>query len=633
MILLQIEDINLGFGEQRLLDNGNLTITAGERVGILGRNGVGKTSLLRIIEGSLEPDSGSVKRRANLRIGYLKQNLSTCDGLTVRDFVAKGMHESQLLLQEFTQLSVQSSLNKAGLKRLEVLQSSIDVAEAWSLDQKVESIITELGLEPDQRLRTLSGGWQRRVGLAQALINDPDLLLLDEPTNHLDFASISWLEKYLSFTRSTILFITHDRVFLNELCSRIVELDRGNLISWPGDYQTYLDSKEKAAEIERESRCLFDKKLAKEEAWIRAGIKARRTRNEDRVKALRAMRRERAARVEMIGNASFAIDSAQKSSRRVIEANNISHGYDNKMLFEQFSIEIMRGDRVGIIGNNGVGKSTLLRVLLGREEPTLGQVTLGANIEILYLDQLRSKLDEEKTVVQNVAGGSDFVLQGGKQKHIISYMGDFLFTAERARSLVKVLSGGERNRVILAQMFTRPANLLVLDEPTNDLDVETLEILEARLADYTGTLLLVSHDRQFLDNVVTSTLVFEDTNQVIEHVGGYSDWSARGRALAASYKLSIGRASSRPPKKQHLPTRPGKQKKLSYVLQRELDGLPAHIEELEARLDELQKETTNAEFYEQEYEVVQARLLILSETQAALDSCLERWIELQDNGG
>ncbi len=627
MSLVRFDEVSLEFGDTPLLVKANFLIEANERVCLIGRNGAGKSSMLKMIMHELQPDHGEIQWKSNLRISQLEQNLLEGSEQLVQEVILEGLTEQQKLIDEYHALSKQI-LNTQGLRQLEELQHLIDVSGGWQLAQRVETIMTQLQLPADHKLNKLSGGWRRRVALGKALVSQPDLLLLDEPTNHLDISTIEWLEHQVRGYRGSVIFITHDRTFLQKLATRIVEIDRGRLVSWPGNYSNYIKLKEKALENENASNTLFDKKLAQEEAWIRQGIKARRTRNEGRVRALKVMREERAKRVKREGKARIHIESADKSGRKVITARNVSHGYNGKILIRDFSLKVMRGDRIGLIGNNGVGKSTLLRILLGEIKPDQGAIKLGTNLEIAYFDQLRQNLELEKTIAENIGEGKDYIDLNGKQRHVIGYLKNFLFSPKRAMTPVKALSGGERNRVILAKLFTKPANLLVLDEPTNDLDVEMLEVLEQRLVEYSGTLILVSHDRDFLDNVVTSTLVFEDNGKVQEYLGGYQDWLRRGKHLletdlpqCSSTSLMDVQTEDRSENK--------KSKKLSYKLQRELNELPAKIEVLEKTIQQLTDEVEKRDFYELPYEKSKQVLENLTNTQGRLNQAMERWAELE----
>ena len=626
MTLVRFDEVSLEFGDQRLLDKAEFAIQSGERVCLIGRNGAGKSSMFNLITGKVLPDHGEVLRKADICISQLDQALTGELEQSVYEFVASGLAELQALCDAYQRMSGEA-LDQKGLKALEELQHRIEAHGGWHIDQRVETVLTELNLPAERRLKALSGGWRRRVALARALVSQPDLLLLDEPTNHLDLSTIEWLENKVSAFPGSVLMITHDRAYLQRLATRIVELDRGRLTSWPGNYGDYLRRKEKSLEDEARQNALFDKKLAQEEAWVRQGIKARRTRNEGRVRALAAMREARAQRLNLQGKARIHVDDATPSGRKVVEASDVTHAFGEQPLIEGFSIKVMRGDRIGIIGNNGVGKSTLLRILLGELTPRGGSVKLGTNLEIGYFDQLRAAVDPEKTVADNVGDGRDFIKIDGKDRHIITYLNGFLFSAKRAMTPVKALSGGEVNRVILAKLFTRATNLLVLDEPTNDLDVETLEVLEARLVQYDGTLVVVSHDREFLDNVVTSTLVFEDDGQIREYVGGYSDWLRRGKRLA---ELDNPYTSA---SRERKPARAARDKtrrnKLSYKLQLELNTLPDRIKQLEQEVESLQEQTADTDFYRQSHEQVRVVLDTLTSTQKELDELIERWVELE----
>lgn len=631
MALLTFDDVSLAFGEQTILMNAEFSIEAGERVCLIGRNGAGKTSLLKLITGKLEADHGEIRFTDGIEVASLDQALPTALDRSVRDSVADGLGELRGLITEYETLAGKE-LDTPHLRELESLQRRIEARGGWQLDQQIDTVLSELGLPGDKLLAELSGGWQRRVGLARALVCNPDLLLLDEPTNHLDLSTIQWLENRVRGFNGAVLFITHDRAFLQRLATRIVEIDRAKLRSWPGDYRTYLRDKEKLAEEEQRENALFDKRLQAEETWIRQGIKARRTRNEGRVRALESMREQYAARVKPEQKARIHVEEAERSGRKVIEARNISYSYDGTPLIDGLSIKIMRGDRVGLIGNNGVGKSTLLRLLLGQLQPQSGTIKLGTNLEIAYFDQLREKLDPNRTIADIVGDGRDFITINGKERHVIGYLRGFLFSAKRAMTPVRSLSGGECNRVILARLFTRASNLLVLDEPTNDLDVETLEVLEDRLTEYDGTLIVVSHDREFLDNVITSTLVFERGGKIGSYVGGYSDWLRQGNVLTQVDQPDGGKAAARTTNtvaSTAAGSAPAKSKKLTFKLQHELDRLPDRIESLEAEVAALLEATGAAGFYDQPFEHTQPVLDQLRAAQVELDGAMERWSELE----
>ncbi|MCW8885672.1 MAG: ATP-binding cassette domain-containing protein [Motiliproteus sp.] len=634
MALLRLDQVSLAYGDHPLLDKADWVVHESERIGLIGRNGAGKSTLLKLLAGTIKADSGEVWRQSGLVISTLEQELPPADDNSVYDVVASGLAGVQVLLKEYDQLSADTD-NPESLKRLERLQQQIEAVDGWHLDQRVERILTRLQLDGAQAMKALSGGWRRRVALARAMVSDPDILLLDEPTNHLDITTIEWLEQQIRDFRGTVVLITHDRAFLQKLANRIVELDRGRLMSWEGDYQGFLAFRERVLADEERQNALFDKRLAEEETWIRQGIKARRTRNEGRVRALKAMRRERAERREQQGKASFGLDQARRSGKLVTEVENIGYSYGDGPLVSNFSLRIIRGDRIGLIGANGVGKSTLLKLLLGQLQPDSGTVELGTNLEIAYFDQLREQLDPEKTVIDNVAEGREQITINGRQRHLISYLGDFLFTPARTRSKVKSLSGGERNRLLLARLFSKPANLLIMDEPTNDLDLETLELLEDILCNFEGTLLLVSHDREFLDNVVTSSLVFKGRGRIDEYVGGYEDWIRQGGSLdelrpmqrQLSSSPSTSDAKPIPAKAPEAPV--AKAKKLSYKLQRELDQMPVLIECLEQQVAALQEETAAADFYSKDHQHVADRLESLQISESELESAMERWLELE----
>jgi ABC transport system ATP-binding/permease protein len=625
MTLLRFDDVTLEFGDQTILREAEFGIESGERVCLIGRNGAGKSTTLRLITGMVEPDHGEIVRSTHLVISQLEQTLPEAMAQPVHEVVRAGLQDIENLLAEYRQ-QAQLELDRQGLQELESLHARIDGHDGWHIGQRVEEIITDLQLPADKKMNELSGGWRRRVALAKALVQKPDLLLLDEPTNHLDIATIRWLEDRVYSWPGAVLFITHDRAFLRRLATRIVEIDRGKLTSWPGDYERYLDRKEKLLEDEATANARFDKKLEQEEVWIRQGIKARRTRNEGRARALMRMREERAQRVKPDPRARIHIEEAEQSGRKVIRARNVSYRYDDTPLIENFSVKIMRGDRIGLIGNNGVGKTTLLRLLLGELEPQSGTIKHGTHLETGYFDQLRQTLDLDKSVAWNVGEGRTYIRLNGKDRHVVGYLTGFLFGPKRSMTPVRALSGGERNRVILAKLFTRPANLLVLDEPTNDLDVETLEVLEQKLCEYNGTLIVVSHDREFLDNVVTSTIVFEQDGRIQEYVGGYSDWLQQGRQLAEAddpYCEAARKEAVAERRRQRQPT------KLGYMDQRELDRLPAEIERIEAAIAALQDRISAPDFYAGEHGHVQAMLQELADTETLLEQRVERWSELE----
>jgi ATP-binding cassette subfamily F protein uup len=623
--LISLDNVSLAFGLHPLLNNAKLQIEAGERVCLIGRNGEGKSTLLKIIEGEIHPDSGEIWRKPSLRIARLSQDLPQQTALTVYEFVSEGLAETGKLLSAYHALThrLSHSHTDKDLKELEILQQKIDAQNGWHFDQFINTALSRLELNPEQRVNELSGGWQRRAALARALVTDPELLLLDEPTNHLDIAAIQWLEDELMNCKMGLLFITHDRALLQRLATRIIELDRGNLTSWPGDYQNFLRRKEELLHAEDKQNQEFDKKLAQEEKWIRQGIKARRTRNEGRVRALQALRKERGERRDLQGKATFNLNEAQKSGRLVIEAENISQAYEGKTLIKNFSVRIMRGDRIGLIGPNGAGKSTLLNILLKKISSQEGTVTLGTKLEVAYFDQLRQSLDLEKTVIDNISEGREFIEIEGQRKHIISYLGDFLFTPQRAQTKVKALSGGECNRLVLAKLFSQPANLLILDEPTNDLDIETLELLEELLSVYQGTLMIVSHDRAFLDNVVTSTLVFEGEGKIKEYIGGYQDW-IRQREKIKPIDNKIEKLKS--DKKENIVTA----KKLNSKEQKELANLPREIEKLETEQNALHSLIGSSTFYQQPPEIIAEKNRRLKEIELKLAEAYRRWEELLD---
>ena len=629
MPLLRFENISLAYGDNPLLDGAGFQIRKGERVCLLGRNGAGKSTMMKLVADQIHADDGSLWRKPGLRIGILNQDLPEQDDQKVYDVVASGLEQVGDLISQYHNLSINISTD-ADMKALEQVQQKLEAVDGWSLTQKVDTVIKKLNLPADKLMRELSGGWRRRVELARALVCEPDLLLLDEPTNHLDIVAIDWLEKQLLDFQGALLFITHDRSFLQSLATRIIELDRGQLTSWDCGYRTYLERKAHALEVEAGQNALFDKKLAQEEVWIRQGIKARRTRNEGRVRALKALRDERRARREVQGKASFGLEQANTSGKLVLEAKNISQSFDDTTVVRDFSLRVMRGDKIGLIGANGAGKSTLLSILLEKMTPQSGTVKSGTRLEVAYFDQLRNQLDLEKTVIDNVAEGRESITINGANRHVISYLGDFLFPANRCRVPVKALSGGERNRLVLARLFSKPANLLVMDEPTNDLDVETLELLESLLVDFTGTMLLVSHDREFLDNVVSSTLVFKPGGRIEEFVGGFDDWLHQGGKISQLVPEPVTSKPAAKKESRPAPEQAPRKKKLSYNLQRELDALPGDIETLEEELNKLEAKAGEPSFYQGDSAEVQTTLNRLTELNELIEQKMERWEELDN---
>jgi ATP-binding cassette subfamily F protein uup len=625
--LLKLNKVSLNYGTQVLLDDVDFALRKGGRIGLLGRNGAGKTTLLKVIEGEIIPENGERWLRQGIRISYLDQDLPHADDQDVYDVVAQGLAGVGELLARYHHAIVDEDM-----RALESIQQELESKDGWRLQQRVETVISQLQLPGDARMATLSGGWRRRVALGQALVSEPDILLLDEPTNHLDIPAIEWLENQLLAYQGSVMFITHDRAFLQKVANTIVELDRGRLSSREGDYAGFLKFREQQLEAEERENALFDKRLADEEKWIRQGIKARRTRNEGRVRALKAMREERRQRREQAGRADFGMETADRSGKRVVELEHVSKRFDDKLVIDDFSTLVKRGDRIGVVGANGAGKSTLIRILLGDLPPDSGSVKLGTRLEIAYSDQLRVNLDPEKDLIDNVCGGREFIEINGRKRHAISYLGDFLFAPDRVRMPVKALSGGEQNRAILARLFSKPANLLVLDEPTNDLDVETLELLEEILLEFDGTVLLVSHDREFMDNVVTSLFVLEGDGSVTEHVGGYSRWAGMGGKLVSLEQPGAGSGDEKqaPTPKVSGRKAPERPASLSYKDKRELEALPGLIEQLESRRAELEAEMSAEGFFQQDHAVTQVIIEQLNRIQSELDSAYARWEELEE---
>lgn len=635
MALYSITGAQLAFGHVALLDNADFSLEAGERVGLIGRNGAGKSSLLKIVAGLTAPDDGLVARQAGLNTVYVPQEPQFDPAQSVFDAVALGLGDLHVMLSDYDHTAAaladapEGAEHDALLARLNSLQSSLDAADAWQLKTRVETTIAQLGLDGHACVGALSGGMQKRVSLAQAWVAKPDVMLLDEPTNHLDFEAIRWLEELLIGYRGALLFITHDRSFLDRVATRIVELDRGRLLSYPGNFTQYQERKAAQLEVERVENEKFDKLLAQEEVWIRKGVEARRTRSVSRIERLKTMRNERAERREIQGNVRMDVAQAEKSGKIVAELTNVTKSYGGRVIVRDFSATLMRGDKVGLVGPNGVGKTTMLKLILGEIAPDSGQIRVGTNLQVAYFDQMRAQLDPERNLLDTISPGSDWIEINGTRKHVMSYLGDFLFSPERARSPVKSLSGGERNRLLLARLFARPANVLVLDEPTNDLDIPTLELLEELLEEYSGTVFLVSHDRTFLDNVVTSVIAAEGDGHWREYVGGFTDWQVQSERAAA---LSAQRApTDEAPKEAAGAPRRGTNRtvKLSYKEQRELDGLPERIAALEneqkdaaARLEDgsiFVKDPSAGAALSERFEAIELELL----------EALERWEVLE----
>ncbi len=627
MALLTLRNLYLSFGDPALIDGIDLSIEAGERICLMGRNGEGKSTLLKLIAGDLMADDGERVVAQGQRIARLTQEVPEQLHGSVFEVVADGVGATAELIKQYhaAVVALGEDSGEAALAGLEQIQHRLEAADGWRMEQQVESVISRMQLNPDDSFDALSGGMKRRVLLARALASDPQLLLLDEPTNHLDVESIVWLEDFLLGWPGTLVFITHDRGFLQRLATRIVELDRGSITDFPGDYPNYLRRRDEMDNAEAQAQARFDKQLAQEEVWVRQGIKARRTRNEGRVRRLEAMRREYGDRRSRQGSVRLAMNRSDRSGKLVCEAEGVSYAWDGEPIIRDFSTTILRGDRIGIIGPNGCGKSTLLNLLLGRLKPDQGSIDIGTKVDVAYFDQLRDQLDLEKTVIDNVAGGSDKVSIGGKEKHVISYLQDFLFPPKRCRQPAKSLSGGERNRLLLAKLFTRPANVLVMDEPTNDLDLETLELLEELLLEFEGTLLLVSHDRAFLDNVVTSTLVFEGGGRVNAYVGGYNDWLRQRAVRAKATSKSAGQKKLSEPKKPDA----AKPKKLGYMDQRELEQLPGRIEALDAESAEIQDALANPDLYRESPEKVSDLNQRMQQIEKELAHAYERWEALE----
>ena len=636
MSLVRINSGSLAYGYTPLLQKADFTIEPGERVCIVGRNGAGKSSLMKVLSGDVHLDEGEFNIATDVKVSRLQQDPPKAEKGSVYSYISAGLQEVGEKLERYHQLahdvgSAEPEQMERMLKQMERLQGDIDHLNGWQLDNRINQNCELLGLDPDGALCELSGGWQRKVALARALVSDPDLLLLDEPTNHLDIDTIEWLEQFLLSYKGAIVFVSHDRGFIQRMATRIVDLDRGVVTSWPGNYQTYLDGKAEWLRVEAEQNAHFDKKLAEEETWIRQGVKARRTRNEGRVRALKALRVERMARLNRQGGAKMAVADTDRSGKLVFDIENLNYNLPEKNLVKNFTTAVMRGDRIALIGPNGCGKSTLVKLLIGQLEAQSGSVKVGTKLEIAYFDQYREALDPEKTVEENVGEGKKTITINGQDRHILSYLQDFLFSPMRARTPVKALSGGEKNRLLLARLLLKPANLIILDEPTNDLDIETLELLESLLTEYPGTLLIVSHDRAFIDNTVTSSWWFTGNGGWAEYVGGYQDAVSQG---AKFYSEEPQETKSVQPvevevKEVKAPVKAKAEKKLSYKLQRELESLPATMEQLEQEVEALQEKISAPEFYAQDQEKISLQLELLANKEQELEVCFERWEELE----
>ena len=628
MALISLQEVSLAFGGPKLFDELTLHLEVGERVALLGRNGTGKTTLMKVIAGQLGVDNGKIIRQQAIEVTHLPQEIPPDIKGNVFDIVAVGLGKRGELLKDYHHVShrLHTEHTPELMSQLDRLQTEIERTESWDLNNQVEYVISKLKLDAEADFENLSGGQKRKVLLAKALVIKPEVLLLDEPTNHLDIDSINWLEDFLKNYSGTLLLVTHDRMFMRHLATRIVELDRGKLFSWACDYETFLARKQAALDMEEAQRAEFDKVLAAEEVWIRQGVKARRTRNEGRVKALERLREEKKAQRQVIGRVNMKAHLAGRSGHLVAKVSNLGYSYGDNCIVKNFTTQIMRGDRIGVIGPNGSGKTTLLRLLLEKMTPQIGKVSLGTNLEVAYYDQLREQLDEEKTVIENVSGSSDTIMMNGKPRHIIGYLQDFLFTPDRARTPVKVLSGGERNRLFLARLFTKPSNVLVMDEPTNDLDIETLELLEELLLEYPGTLLLVTHDRTFINNVVTSTFVMEGEGAINEYPGGYDDWLAQRKPVIKEAKQKLKNEDTEEIVIKEKP----KARKLSFKEEKELASFPSKIEKLEGQQDELYALVSDPAFIKkapQEIGQIKAKLEAIEDE---LLQVYERWEFLED---
>ena len=628
MAIFSLHQAYLAYSDAPLLDHMELQIEPGERLCLVGRNGAGKSTLLKVIAGDIPLDDGRRIHQQDLKIARLEQDPPQSSQQSVFDYVAEGLSDVGVLLQRYhlQSIAVAHEASEQNIRTLSRLQEELDHLNGWQFDTRIRQVLSMLDLDPEASLQQLSGGWLRKVAFARAVAGDPDLLLLDEPTNHLDIAAIDWLESFLKEFRGAIVFISHDREFIHRLATRIVDLDRGQISSWPGNYDHYLAGKEEALRVEGLQQAEFDKKLAQEEVWIRQGIKARRTRNEGRVRALKALRHERQARREVQGTARLQVDEAQRSGKLVFEAEHLGYDIAERTLINDFTFQVLRGDKIALIGPNGCGKTTLIKLLLGQLQPQRGQLRGGTKLDVAYFDQYRQQLDPDKTVVDNLADGKSEVEVAGRRRHVLGYLQDFLFEPKRALTPVRALSGGEKNRLLLARLFLKPCNLLILDEPTNDLDIETLELLEDLLAEYQATLLLVSHDRRFIDNTVTHSWYFEGDGRITEYVGGYSDLMGLRQQMKPQVVAAKGKKSTDDERPQPAPK---KGRKLSYKLQLELDALPGRLESLEQQLTTYQQQVNSADFFSQSNEQTQTILAALQACEDELETAFLRWEELE----